>query len=87
MLRPAWRRKSMGAARLRPYTANCMMTLRKASLGRRLLILISTTAALAARAAEPGLLFYVSGDQGTTADFSAGNTAQPTYDALVTQVA
>src|SRR5581483_8807208 len=24
--------------------------------------------------AEPGLLFYLSGEQGTTADFSAGNT-------------
>ena len=36
---------------------------------------------------EPGLLFYLSGDHGTTADFSAGHTATPNFDFGVTQVA
>ena len=31
----------------------------------------------------PGLLFYLSGEQGTTADYSAGGTPAPTFDAEV----
>ncbi len=38
-------------------------------------------------AAEPGLLFYVSGDHGTTAEVSAGNTPKPTYEAEITPIA
>ena len=35
----------------------------------------------------PGLLFYLSGEQGTTADYSAGGTPAPTFDAEVTRIA
>jgi len=35
---------------------------------------------------EPGLLFYLSGDHGTTADFSAGHTAAPNFDFGITQI-
>ena len=54
---------------------------------RSLLMLFALAAGAPAIAAEPGLLFYVSGDKGTTADFSAANTPQPTFDSLVTPVA
>ncbi len=40
----------------------------------------------AAAAPEPGLLFYLSGDHGTTADFSAGHTAVPNFDSEVSQI-
>ncbi len=36
---------------------------------------------------EPGLLFYVSGEQGTTADFAAPGTAEPTFATAVTKIA
>jgi len=43
--------------------------------------------ASAARAADqPGLLFYVSGEKGTTADFSAGGTPEPNFDFEVTRI-
>jgi len=35
----------------------------------------------------PGLLFYVSGEQGTTADFSAAGTPEPNFDSEITRVA
>ncbi|HUJ72978.1 MAG TPA: LamG-like jellyroll fold domain-containing protein [Verrucomicrobiae bacterium] len=35
---------------------------------------------------EPGLLFYVSGQKGTTADFSAGGTPEPNFDFEVTRI-
>src|ERR1039458_1254204 len=35
---------------------------------------------------EPGLLFYVSGEKGTTADFSAGGTPEPNFDFEVTRI-
>ena len=35
----------------------------------------------------PGLLFYLSGEQGTTADYSAGGTPAPNFDAEVTRIA
>ena len=38
-------------------------------------------------AAGPGLLFYLSGEQGTTADFSAGGTPQPSNVAEITPIA
>lgn len=44
-------------------------------------------AAVAASATEPGLLFSVSGDHGTTAEVAAAGTAQPTFDFQVTPVA
>jgi len=37
-------------------------------------------AAVAAAPADPGLLFYLSADHGTTADFSAGGTPAPNFD-------
>ena len=50
-----------------------------------------TTAALFSStltfAAEPGLLFYASGDKGTTAEVAAPGTAAPTFDALVKPIA
>src|ERR1700722_13708804 len=33
-----------------------------------------------------GLLFYVSGEKGTTADFSAGGTPEPNFDSEVTRI-
>ncbi len=38
-------------------------------------------------AVDQGLLFYLSGDHGTTADFSATHLPGPTYDNQVTQIA
>ena len=44
-------------------------------------------AAITGRAAdEAGLLFYVSGEKGTTADFSAGGTPQPNFDFEVKRI-
>ena len=43
--------------------------------------------ALAAGGLEPGLLFYLSGDHGTTADFSAGHTPEPNFEQDVTPIA
>ncbi len=37
-------------------------------------------------AAEPGLLFYLSGDKGTTADFSAGGTPEPNFSSEITVI-
>ena len=37
--------------------------------------------------AEPGLLFYLSGEHGTTADVAAPQTAKPNYEAEITPVA
>ena len=36
--------------------------------------------------ASPGLLFYLSADQGTTADIAAPGTAEPTFIAEVTPI-
>jgi hypothetical protein len=53
-------------------------------LPRYLISLLSLAAVASATAAspapEPGLLFYLSADHGTTADFSAAGTPKPTYD-------
>ncbi len=46
----------------------------------------STTAEAGAKA-EPGLLFYLSADQGTTADIAAPGTAEPTFLAEVDKIA
>jgi hypothetical protein len=35
----------------------------------------------------PGLLFYLSGENGTTADYSAGGTPTPNFDQAVTRIA
>lgn len=57
-------------------------TVRRAAL---LLALLFPT--VPARAAdESGLLFYVSGEKGTTADFSAGGTPEPNFDFEVTRI-
>jgi hypothetical protein len=37
--------------------------------------------------AAPGLLFYLSGENGTTADFSAGGSPAPNFDSEVTRIA
>ena len=37
--------------------------------------------------AEPGLLFYLSGEKGTTADVAAPGTAEPTFVAEVKKIA
>ncbi len=36
---------------------------------------------------EPGLLFHLSGEHGTTADFSAGRTPQPTFERDIHRIA
>src|SRR5260221_2923042 len=41
---------------------------------------------LVAGADTPSLLFYVSGENGTTADFSAGGTPEPNFDSEVTRI-
>ncbi len=46
----------------------------------------SALAATAAESPANGLLFYLSGDHGTTADFSAAGTAVPTFDQQVTLI-
>ncbi|MBL9218923.1 MAG: hypothetical protein JNG82_10575 [Opitutaceae bacterium] len=61
------------------------LTHRLASL-RQWSLAAGFSAALAA-AAEPGLLFHVSGDHGTTADVAASGMSQPTFDAQITPVA
>jgi len=40
----------------------------------------------AADAPEPGLLFYVSGSKGTTADFAAGGQVEPNFSSEVTTI-
>jgi len=57
------------------------------SLASLLIALLAPPLAHAAAAPEPGLLFYVSGEKGTTADFSAGGTPEPNFDSEVTRVA
>ena len=42
-------------------------------------LLACLASSLCAATPEPGLLFYLSGDHGPTADFSAGRTAQPNF--------
>ncbi len=39
-----------------------------------------------ASATEPGLLFYLSGDQGTTADFSAAGTPEPNFSYEISRI-
>src|SRR5260221_175529 len=41
---------------------------------------------LVAGADTPSLLFYVSGENGTTADYSAGGTPEPNFDSEVTRI-
>ena len=71
--------------------SNPMRYFTKFSRHSRRLILSSGLAllalnALAAGTAENGLLFYLSGEQGTTADHAAGATAKPTFDEQVTGI-
>ncbi len=61
----------------------------------RLSVAAATTAALVLAATtfaatappEPGLLFYLSGEQGTTADVSAAGKPEPTFDSEVRKIA
>ena len=48
---------------------------------------VALLAALPLHGADAGLLFYLSGDKGTTADYSAANTPNPTYNFEVTPIA
>ena len=51
------------------------------------LLLISSVISTGVIAADtPSLLFYVSGEKGTTADFSAGGTPEPNFDSEVTRI-
>jgi hypothetical protein len=52
-------------------------------IGPVISILVSTTVSIAD---TPSLLFYVSGEKGTTADFSAGGTPEPNFDSEVTRI-
>ena len=54
---------------------------------RVVIAVLASRALNAAPAAEPGLLFYLSGDRGTTADFSTVGAAAPTFDREVTRIA
>lgn len=54
-----------------------------------LCVIFGTSRAVAATAdtdAAPGLLFYLSGERGTTADVSAAGTAEPTFDQEVSTI-
>ncbi|MEO6004629.1 MAG: LamG-like jellyroll fold domain-containing protein [Opitutus sp.] len=51
-----------------------------------LLIAGLTVSSLCAENSALGLLFYLSADHGTTADFSAGGTPEPTFDSEVTAI-
>jgi Concanavalin A-like lectin/glucanases superfamily len=57
------------------------------SLATLLIALLAPPLAHAAVTPEPGLLFYVSGEKGTTADFSASGTPEPNFDSEVTRIA
>lgn len=61
------------------------------SIARRLLAIVSCAVAVTVivkgqSEREPGLLFYLSGDRGLTADFSAGRTPQPNFASEVTVI-
>ena len=47
---------------------------------------LAPRAALGAETAEPGLLFYLSGEKGTTADVSAAGTAVPNFESEITRI-
>ena len=51
-----------------------------------LLLLWPVISTFAIAADDPSLLFYVSGEKGTTADFSAGGTPEPNFDFEVTRI-
>jgi hypothetical protein len=69
---------------MKTAAARCQSHLGLASL---LIALIAPPLAHAAAAPEPGLLFYLSGEKGTTADFSASGTPEPNFDSEVTRIA
>ena len=56
-------------------------------LASLLFALLAPSLTHAAAGAEPGLLFYLSGENGTMADFSAGGTPAPTFDHDITRIA
>jgi hypothetical protein len=51
------------------------------------LVLLAVLGAVRATSAEPGLLFYLSADRGTTAEVAAPGTAEPTFVAEVKPIA
>lgn len=53
---------------------------------RALAALLVPTVTTPLFAAEPGLLFHLSGDRGTTADFSAAGRPTPTYEAEISTI-
>ena len=53
----------------------------------RFLVFAGALFGLGMQAAETGLLFYLSGEKGTTADFSAGGTPVPNFSSEVTPIA
>ncbi len=57
---------------------------RRASLG--LLALLALGSRAAAAPAEPGLLFYLSGEHGTTADVAAPKTGRPNFEDEITPI-
>ena len=60
----------------------------RAQMGLRiaLLLIFSVISTTVFAADTPSLLFYVSGEKGTTADFSAGGTPEPNFDSEVTRI-
>ena len=66
-----------------PSVRSCCLFL---ALGLGLPALAPLSAATAESPASPGLLFYLSGEKGTTADFSAGGTPAPTYESEITSI-
>src|SRR5579885_3165547 len=89
--------KAARRATLAPFTRLCsdtrpsfsnpdfpMRSLRLASLA--LTLLTATRAQTPATQPEPGLLFYLSADKGTTADVAAPGTAEPNFVAEVTKI-
>ncbi len=66
-----------------PSVRSCCLLL---SLGLGLTALAPLSAATAESPGSPGLLFYVSGEKGTTADFSAAGTPAPTYESEITSI-
>ncbi len=49
-------------------------------------VIFALLAVAASASADNGLLFYLSGENGTTADFSAGGTPEPNFDFEVTRI-
>ena len=62
------------------------MSTRRIRLGLFLSLSLASRLPGAEADPEPGLLFYVSGEHGTTADFSAGATPKPNFESGITSI-